>query len=178
MAKTLVIAEKPSVGRDLSSALDGVFQRRSLDDVKPKRTKFTIEMMSWCLPDSPDAYLKLMKAVDRQGLGVHLDPCNGINSATRYYHNAEFITECVQKLGPWIVSCHAKDLDMLPESNIHLMEVIPGRGKVDYRAYLSGLSKLGRDVPLMLEHLKTAEEYQEGATYIRKVAGEIGVAFS
>src|SRR5438309_2952638 len=39
MAKTLVIAEKPSVGRDLASALDGVFQRRTLDDVKPKRTK-------------------------------------------------------------------------------------------------------------------------------------------
>ncbi len=39
MSKTLVIAEKPSVGRDLASALDGVFQRRTLDDVKPKRTK-------------------------------------------------------------------------------------------------------------------------------------------
>src|SRR2546421_4481320 len=39
MGKTLVIAEKPSVGRDLASALDGVFQRRTLDDVKPKRTR-------------------------------------------------------------------------------------------------------------------------------------------
>jgi DNA topoisomerase-3 len=39
MVKTLVIAEKPSVGRDLASALDGVFQRRTLEDVKPKRTR-------------------------------------------------------------------------------------------------------------------------------------------
>src|SRR5437868_5316963 len=39
MSKTLVIAEKPSVGRDLASALDGVFQRRLFDDVKPKRTR-------------------------------------------------------------------------------------------------------------------------------------------
>lgn len=163
---------------DLSQKyFDGTVEncRKLLDDVKPKRTKLAIEMMSWCLPDGPDAYLKLLKAVDRQGLGVHLDPCNGINSAARYYHNAEFIAECVQKLGPWIVSCHAKDLDMLPESNIHLMEVIPGRGKVDYRAYLGGLSQLGRAVPLILEHLKTAEEYAEGAAYIRKVANEIGV---
>jgi DNA topoisomerase-3 len=37
MGKTLVIAEKPSVGRDLAGALDGVFQRRKLDDIKPKR---------------------------------------------------------------------------------------------------------------------------------------------
>jgi DNA topoisomerase III len=39
MAKTLVIAEKPSVGRDLAGALDGPFQRRKLEDIKPKRTK-------------------------------------------------------------------------------------------------------------------------------------------
>src|SRR5207247_10288330 len=39
MAKTLVIAEKPSVGRDLSNALDGVFQRRTPEDVAPKRTR-------------------------------------------------------------------------------------------------------------------------------------------
>jgi hypothetical protein len=29
----------------------------------------------------------------------------------------------------------------------------------------------------MLEHLKTAEEYAEGAAYIRKVAHEVGVEF-
>src|SRR5437667_11516075 len=39
MGKTLVIAEKPSVGRDLASALDGVFQKRTLDDVVPKRSR-------------------------------------------------------------------------------------------------------------------------------------------
>src|SRR6266511_1779538 len=39
MAKTLVIAEKPSVGRDLAGALDGPFQRRKLEDIKPKRGK-------------------------------------------------------------------------------------------------------------------------------------------
>src|ERR671931_1137537 len=39
MGKTLVIAEKPSVGRDLASALDGVFQRRTLEDITPKRSR-------------------------------------------------------------------------------------------------------------------------------------------
>ena len=39
MAKTLVIAEKPSVGRDLAGALDGPFQRRKLEEIKPKRGK-------------------------------------------------------------------------------------------------------------------------------------------
>src|SRR5437773_3983945 len=39
MSKTLVIAETPSVGRDLSGALAGVFPRRTLEDVAPKRTR-------------------------------------------------------------------------------------------------------------------------------------------
>src|SRR6266508_4623228 len=39
MAKTLVIAEKPSVGRDLAGALDGHFQRRKLEDIRPSRKK-------------------------------------------------------------------------------------------------------------------------------------------
>jgi hypothetical protein len=34
------------------------------------------------------------------------------------------------------------------------------------------------DAPLMLEHLKTAEEYDEGKRYIRKVGGELGLAFA
>jgi hypothetical protein len=49
---------------------------------------------------------------------------------------------------------------------------------VDYRAYLTELSKLSVDAPLMLEHLKTAEEYDEGKRYIMKVAGELGLAFA
>ncbi|HLN01543.1 MAG TPA: sugar phosphate isomerase/epimerase [Bryobacteraceae bacterium] len=149
--------------------------RRVIDEVKPKRTKFTIEMMGWSLPDGPDSYLKLLRAVDRAGFAVHMDVCNGVNSPDKFYHNGEFISECFRKLGPWIASCHAKDLQWIPEMNLHFVEVIPGRGEVDYRAYLTELSKLPVDAPLMLEHLKAAEEYDEGKRYIMKVANEIGL---
>ena len=39
--KTLIIAEKPSVGRDIAGALDGVFQKRTLADLSPKAKKAT-----------------------------------------------------------------------------------------------------------------------------------------
>lgn len=152
--------------------------RHVIDAVKPKRTKFTIEMMGWSLPDGPDAYLKLVRAVDRAGFAVHLDVCNGINCPEKFYRSGEFISECFRKLGPWITSCHAKDLQWIPEMNLHFVEVIPGRGEVNYRAYLTELAKLPVDAPLMLEHLKTAEEYDEGKRYIMKVATEIGLSFA
>ena len=152
--------------------------RKVIDAVKPKRTKFTIEMMPWSLPDGPDAYVDLIRAVGRPAFGVHLDVCNIVNSPRRFYDNAEVIRDCFRKLGRWIASCHAKDLQWIPEMNVHFLEVIPGRGQVDYRAYLGELAKLPMDAPLMLEHLKNAAEYDEGRAYIQKVAAEIGVTLA
>jgi sugar phosphate isomerase/epimerase len=107
-----------------------------------------------------------------------MDVCNGVNSPTRFYGNANFTRECFTKLGKWIVSCHAKDLAWVPEYNVHFREVVPGRGQIDYATYLRELSKLPIDAPLMLEHLQTPEEYDEGRNYIRSVGDRIGIKFA
>jgi len=152
--------------------------RHVIDSVKPTRTRFTIEMMGWSIPDGPDSYLELIRAVDRKAFGVHLDVCNGINSPRKFYENGAFIDECFRKLGPWIVSCHAKDLRWVVEMNVHFLEVPPGRGQIDYGTYLRDLSSLKAETPLMLEHLTTAAEYDEGRAYIRKVGSAVGVTFA
>ena len=152
--------------------------RHVIDSVKPKRTKFTIEMMGWSIPDGPDSYAELIRAVDRPAFGVHLDVCNGVNCPKRFYENSQYIGECFAKLGPSIISCHAKDLAWIVELNVHFQEVVPGRGQIDYARYLTELSKLPSGPPLMLEHLKTAEEYLEGANYIRRVGATAGVSFA
>ena len=152
--------------------------RKIIDAVKPKRTKFTIEMMGWSIPDGPDSYLNLIRAVARPPFGVHLDICNGVCTPARFYDNAGFIRECFRKLGPHIASCHAKDLQWPAEMNVHFVEVAPGLGQIDYRAYLTELAALPHDAPLMLEHLKTAEDYSGAAAYVRKVAGELSLNFA
>lgn len=149
--------------------------RKIIDTVKPTRSKFAIEMMGWCIPSGPEEYLRLVQAVERPAFGVHIDICNGINSPERYYNNAGFTRQCFRVLGKHVVSCHAKDLAWLPEMNVHFVEVIPGKGDLDYRPYLTELAKLPQQPPLMLEHLKTAEEYAEGAAYIRSVAEGAGI---
>lgn len=167
--------------RNVSKAFfDGTVEncRKIIDAVKPTRSVFSIEMMGWNLPDSPGAYLDLLKAVDRKQFAVHMDVCNGINSPRKFYENAKFIGECFEKLGPWIVSCHAKDLKWITELNVHFLEVVPGRGSVDYAAYLTEIARLPVDAPLMLEHLKTPEEYDEGRSYIQSVGRKAGVTFA
>lgn len=149
--------------------------RRVIDAVKPVRTVFALEMMPWSLPDGPDSYLELLAAVDRRAFAVHLDVCNVVNSPARFYNNKSVIEECFRKLGPSIVSCHAKDLAWVPEYNVHFAEVIPGRGVIDYAAYLRGVAQLPVDAPLMLEHLNTAAEYGEGLAYIQRIAAQEGI---
>lgn len=146
--------------------------RKIIDAVKPSHTFYTLEAMPWSYPDSTDAYLRLIRAIDRERFAVHLDPVNFVTSPQILYRNREMIRDAFQRLGPWIKSCHAKDVTILENTDLpHLNEIRPGLGLLDYRTYLAELSRF-RDVPLMLEHLKTAEEYADAAGYIRGVAGD------
>jgi sugar phosphate isomerase/epimerase len=151
--------------------------REVIDSVKPQRTFYTIEPMPWMFPDSPDSYNDLIYAVDRQRLGVHLDVVNWINSPRRYFQNAAFIQECFQKLGPRIVSVHVKDTLMGNNLTVHIDEVRPGLGTLDYRVFLKEMERLPADTPMMLEHLEKEEEYVLSARYLREVGTEIGINF-
>jgi len=151
--------------------------RAVIDLVKPQRTTFSIEMMPWSWPSSPDEYLELIKAVDRPAFAVHVDVCNLMNSPARIYDNAAVIREVFRKLGDRIVSCHAKDIAWGPGYQVNVQEVIPGRGVLDYPTYLRELSQLRVDAPLMLEHLRGADEYTQGREYIQGVATSAGLSF-
>jgi sugar phosphate isomerase/epimerase len=151
--------------------------RKIIDAVKPRRAKFCYEMMGWSIPDSPDSFLKLLRAVDREGFAVHLDPCNLVNSPSRFYHNTDLLNECYDKLGQWIVSAHAKDLTWDIEMNIHFREVRPGSGSMDYGTFLRRHAALPRDVPLMLEHLPSGEEYDKARLAVFGLGKKNGVQF-
>lgn len=146
-----------------------------IDSVKPECTFYTLETMPWMYPDSADSYLKLIRAIDRRQFAVHLDPINIINSPKAYYNNSLILKECFEKLGPYIKSCHAKDIMLTQKLTVHLEEVVPGQGIFDYGVYLSELSRLDADIPLMIEHLPTEEEYMKAAEYIRKEAAKLNV---
>jgi sugar phosphate isomerase/epimerase len=161
--------------RDDTFALIVDTVRSIIDAVRPTRTCYTLEPMPWMYPDSPDSYLQLLDAIDRPAFAVHLDPVNWVNSPQRYFANAALIRESVAKLGPHIRSCHAKDIVLRPQLTVHLDEVRPGAGALDYAVLLRELQRLGPDLPLMLEHLPDEESYRAGAAYVREVARREGV---
>ncbi|MDO5580069.1 MAG: TIM barrel protein [Planctomycetia bacterium] len=152
--------------------------RKIIDAVKPKRTKFAYEAMGWAIPHTPDSYLQLLKAIGRKEFGVHLDICNMINSPEKFWNSTALIRESFEKLGQWVVSCHAKDLLWKLEMNIHFIECVIGQGNVDYAAYLKCIAALPGEVPLMMEHLKSREEYIQSRDHIFKVAAANGISCS
>lgn len=146
--------------------------RAVIDAVKPKKAKFALEMMGWSLPNDADSCLKFIKAIDRPAFAAHIDIANIINSPERFYQNKALINDTFKKLGKWIVSCHAKDV---VGKDVHFAETMPGRGGMDYVTYLQNVTALPRAVPLMLEHLRTPEEYDEARLFLMKTAQETGI---
>lgn len=156
-----------------------VEQTRSIiDAVGPQQTYFALEAMPWAFPDSTDSYLRLIRAIDRERFGVHLDPVNMITSVRSFYANGTLIRDMFARLGPRIRSCHAKDITLRQDNYIPQMdELRPGLGNLDYVAYLQELAKLN-EVPLMMEHLNSAEAYSKAALFIRSVARSAGISIS
>jgi len=148
-----------------------------LDRTAPTITKLVIETESYLLPDSPEVYARLIEAVDRPGFAVHLDPVNIIASPRRFYYNAQFIKQCFSILGPWIVSCHAKDLNMpAKHATVQINETFIGDGMLDYATYLTEIEKLNPAPTLMIEHLNESQLTQ-GLQFIFAQADALGITF-
>ncbi|HOK56283.1 MAG TPA: TIM barrel protein [bacterium] len=149
--------------------------REIIDEIKPKNTYYTLETMPWMYPDSADSYLKLINAINRKSFAVHFDPVNLINTPEKYFFNDVLIKDFIKKLGPYIKSCHAKDIIMGDKLTLHFDEIRPGLGQLDYRTLLRELNKLDKNIPLMLEHLPSEEEYRKAKEYIKKISFEEGI---
>jgi sugar phosphate isomerase/epimerase len=115
--------------------------------------------------------------VDRPAFAAHLDPVNIVISPRIYFDTAALLRDCFTRLGPWIVSCHAKDITLRGELALHLDEVPPGLGNLDYRTYLAELNRLplADPPPLMLEHLASAEQYAQARDRLLALARELQI---
>ena len=142
--------------------------REIIDRADVKRTYFTLEPMPWMVPTGPKEYVRLLEAVDRDRFAVHMDIINMTNSADRYFHPEELIDECAELLGGQIRSCHIKDVHLGARYTLRLEECGPGDGEFPLRYYAEKMHELDPDMPVILEHLQTDEEYLHYMAYLKK----------
>lgn len=145
--------------------------RYIVDTAKPKYTKYSLEMMPYCFLDSPEEYLRFMEAVDRKEVGIHLDLCNCINNPRLLYNNTEFIKNTFKLFDNEILSVHLKDIRLNPDvTTAFFEEVLLGTGELDYITMMQEIAKQPEDLPCILEHLSSEEEYDKAAANLRKFA--------
>lgn len=148
-----------------------------IDKVKPGTTKLVLETESYLFPDSPENYKRFIDAVDKSEFAVHLDPVNITCSPRLVYFNDDFLKNCFNILGPWIVSCHAKDFNMVPVwPTVKIDETFIGDGVLNYQVYLNEISKLSVQPTLMIEHLN-ASQLEVGLKFIFAEADKAGIVF-
>ena len=64
----------------------------------------------------------------------------------------------------------------MPELTVHLEERRPGLGSLDYGVFLKETSRM-KDIPFMLEHLESHEEYLLAAKYVRETGAKNSITF-
>jgi len=143
--------------------------RQIIDTADVKNTYFTIEPMPWMIPAGPDEYLRLLDMVDRDRFAVHMDIINMTNSAQRYFNAEEFVDEVAAKLGDRIRSCHIKDIHLEEEYTLRLTECAPGEGEFPLRYYVEKMNSIDHDMPVILEHLDSDEDYIRYMGYLKEV---------
>ena len=151
------------------------YTRGLIDEVRPARTKYSIEPMPWMYPTGPDEYRRLFAEVDRQAFGVHLDVVNMINCPERYFFCDDFLEECFEKLGSDICSCHLKDIRLSSELTLWLEETFCGNGILNIEKYVSLIDRYDPDTPLIIEHLSADEEYVQSLRYVQDRLKKAGI---
>ena len=139
-----------------------------LDEVNPTHTKYSVEPMPWMIPTGPDEYLRLLDDVNREGFGIHMDFVNMINTPERYFFSDEFMDECFEKLGPLVCSCHLKDIRLKTELTFQLEETCCGNGTLNIEKYMQLMNQYNPDMPVLIEHLKTDQEYISSLDYVKQ----------
>ncbi len=139
-----------------------------IDSADVKNTYFTIEPMPWMIPTAPEEYLNLLEAVNRDRFAIHMDIINMINSADRYFHAEEFVDKCFELLGEKIRSCHIKDVHLSEKYTLRLEECAPGKGEFPLRYYAEKINGIDPDMPVILEHLSSDEDYLKYLGYLKE----------
>lgn len=142
-----------------------------IDAVRPVKTKYALEPMPWMIPTGPDQYLDLLSDINRDGAGVHMDIVNMMNSPERFFCQEDFMTDVFTKLDGLILSCHLKDIKNKELYTWQAEECKCGEGSLNIEYYTKLATAHTEDMPMIIEHLHSDEEYRESVKYIQTRLG-------
>lgn len=125
--------------------------------------------------DSAQRMRDALDAVGSPVLMVNMDPVNFIGSVGDVHDTTRVLTELFDKLGQSIIAAHLKDCALEDQLVLHIKEVLPGTGTLDYGLLLTRMQALQPDVYALIEHLPDDQVPQARENVVR-MAEKVKVA--
>jgi sugar phosphate isomerase/epimerase len=119
--------------------------------------------------DSPEAVRNLLDAVASPHLKFNLDPVNFMGTVADVHDTRPKLNQLFDLLGEEGIIAHAKDCALRDALVVHIEEVIPGQGSLDYDLFLHRFSTKQPNGYVLIEHLPM-ESIPAARNFILQVA--------
>jgi sugar phosphate isomerase/epimerase len=106
--------------------------------------------------ESAEVTRDILAEVDSPWVRNDYDSANWITRET-VYNTSAAINHHFDVLGPYIVSCHAKDIGIENRLTLHLQDGCPGKGLLDFRTLFRRMEALSPEYPVIAEGNSTEE---------------------
>jgi sugar phosphate isomerase/epimerase len=121
--------------------------------------------------NSPEAVRNLIDAVASPHLKFNLDPVNFIGTVADVHDTHPVLHRLFDMLGHEAIIAHAKDCTLGDALVVHIDEVVPGQGTLDYGFFLRHFAQYQPDGYFLIEHLPI-DKVPAARQFIMQVAGE------
>ena len=112
-----------------------------------------------CL-DTPQRIRDLVDAVGSPALKFNYDPVNFTGSVKDVHDTRCILQQLKELMGSFTIAAHAKDCALGDELVLHIKEVVPGTGKMNYEMFMKDFQELVPDGFFIIEHLPDEETLQ------------------
>lgn len=123
----------------------------------------------------PDTIADIVEGVGHPALRINFDPVNLMASLRDAYDTAAAIGRIAARIGGSLgPSAHVKDIRPAAAFVLHLDEVPPGEGTMDWDAYFGVCATLGDGAALIVEHLDGITT-ERALGFVRREARRCGI---
>lgn len=103
--------------------------------------------------DKPQRVRDLIDAVGSAALGFCMDPVNFTGTVQDVYNTARILNELYDLLGKDMLAAHVKDCALLDAHVVHIVEVIPCTGRMNYEVFMRRWVECCPQGYFLIEHL-------------------------